>query len=52
MRPELIEEFVDERFGPTSRPVADIDTPENIRARQRVLAEMPGDEEPDEKAEP
>jgi hypothetical protein len=50
MRPELLEAFVDERFGPAPRPATESETPDVIRERQRVLAEMPGDEKPEEKA--
>lgn len=37
-----------ERYGPTARTDEKGDTPEIIRARQRVLADMPGDEEPED----
>lgn len=43
---ELIAELVVERYGPLDRPDLRPDTPEVIRERQRLLASMPGDEEP------
>ncbi|MCW6003908.1 hypothetical protein K1W54_04830 [Micromonospora sp. CPCC 205371] len=43
---DVLELLLAERYGPTPRPDVEDDTPEVIRARQHVLAEMPGDEEP------
>lgn len=48
VNPELLQAYWDERYGPTVRPETQPDTPEVVRERQRVLADMPGDEEREE----
>ena len=41
----LITALVVERYGPAPRSEVEPDTPEVIRERQRLLAELPDDEE-------
>jgi hypothetical protein len=43
---DVLDELLAERFGLTSRPQVQPDTPEVVKQRQRVLAEMPADENP------
>jgi hypothetical protein len=43
---DVVSALMVERYGPSPR--TEPDTPELIRERQRVLAEMPGDEHPAE----
>jgi hypothetical protein len=49
---KVVSLLVTERFGPAPRPDHEPDTPQAIRERQLLLASMPGDEEPEEKAVP